>query len=370
MGRRPSVIKETLRQRISRDLRKKTLLSIRDTALGGIKEIIPRIHRIVLSGNKDLGEHYTWEALAKAFNSKLYHNKKYKPSNRGNNYHYMCITKQTNFQINFFLFPFKTYFPPIQVEIHPRRDISLSYYKTFLIWLNILIPGLTVSKIEYTIDQHCRSPLDVENLFWVELKSLYIPYQKTVQLYGGEKIKTVGFGKKPRTNFTCMVGTQEDENVIEVEEDETQKRKSKKHSKGNYKFYERGNDENKKNGGWTSENINRVRLEHTANREELVKNSILTLSDFIRNPKFFTINKNIWHFKRFKNSKKLIQDWETGKPFQIEYVSDSIDVKNRFKYIEDVPQLSRLKSDLLGQMKKFDIEWQGIGADLPDGEGV
>ncbi len=279
----------------------------------------------------------------------------------------MYVINQANYQINFFLFPLKSFLPPIQIEIHPRGDISLSDHKAFLVWLNKSIPGLTVSRIEYAIDQRCKSPSDVENLFWIELKSLYVPYQKTVRFFGGEKIEAVGFGKKSRTNLTCWVGPQGEEDEIECEENEALEEENKKYAK--YKFYERGNDENKKNGGWTFDNINRVRLEHTANREELVRNGILTLTDFVRNPKFFTINKNIWHFKRFKNSKRLIQDWESGKPFQIEYVSDSVDVKNRFKYIEDVPQLSRLKSDLIDQMKKFDIEWQGVRTDLPDKGG-
>ena len=136
MGRKPSIDKETPREKMRKGLRKRTLQSIRETALDGIKEIKARIHRIVVSGQEAYKDQYSWETLNQAFGGSLHLNKDFDPSERSGNYGTMCIINIKHFQVNLLLNRLKPHRPPIQIEIHPRGDISVDHHKDFLIWLN------------------------------------------------------------------------------------------------------------------------------------------------------------------------------------------------------------------------------------------
>ena len=203
-----------------------------------------------------------------------------------------------------------------------------------------MIPGLSPSKVEYTVDQFCHSPFDVDNLSWVEMYSLYVPHQKgTLQPIGGgyeEDEEGIAFDKRGRKALIWHIGKKN-------------------------KIYERGDDDKKKDGTWGYEDFNRVRLEHTADIRELPKKGLKTLKDFIENPKFYEINKDIWHFRKWKemSSKKLIKEWEPyWAPFQV--LLKEVKLKNPTQYMEVVEVLEALEQRIFDAMKVFDIEWKKI----------
>jgi len=141
---------------------------------------------------------------------------------------------------------------------------------------------------------------------------------------------------------------------------------------GNDKVYERGEDKNKKGDGWNYDDVDRVRLEHTADWKELRKHKIITLEDLIREPKFHEINKDIWKFKRFRQTKwskkKFPQEWEDyseeddnrndkgeGYPGSFQALYKALGKPRA--YVEPVPELTPLRESLIGAMKVFDTNW-------------
>jgi hypothetical protein len=135
------------------------------------------------------------------------------------------------------------------------------------------------------------------------------------------------------------------------------------------KFYERGSDDEKKKKGWVLENVNRVRLEHSAIRKTLVKYEIHVLSDFVERPQFHAINGDIFVFKCFEGSKILPHYWDAykmldekgyGGCFQLELNRRRHDVKNVHQYMRNVRKLDALKSELERAMIEFDTQWEQL----------
>ena len=335
------------REKMRIELRKRELESTKSTALSYIRrikrtrenDIKAKLHRIVLSGDKEKRKIHNFDAI-KSFLGDLWFDPDYKPEDRGGMYGAMGIKQLDYFQINILTPPLTGLYPPIMVEIHPRGDISLETHKKFLLQLSKSLPWLKVSKVEYTIDIYC--PLVADLLFWVFRHSLLIPYQRTSKFYPDQ---FASLGK--RTNCSISWGDEDDLDRV----------------------YERGEDRGKNGDGWDYDNVDRVRLEHTANREELRDHGIMTLEDLIGTPKFHQINKGIWNFKRFKHrkrsKKKFPQEWEdysaeddSGHPgsFQAQYIR----LGKPRGYVELVPELTELKESLIESMKKFDGEWWNL----------
>ena len=347
MGRRKTV-GEIGRQKMKRDLLNQHLESSRSVAIKKIVQITAKIHKMTLSGDGGQRESYRLDVLKKAL-GELWWDKGYKSADWGGLYNTRYIKNLKDFQISFFLHPIEGYLPPIQIKIHPRREnISSKRYKAFLVWLNTKIPGLSPSEVEYTLDQFCREPEAVDLLFWLEVKSLWIPNRQTAVLYGGRQFSEGE--KRGRTNYTVEIGTCDKKNESPIFHD---------------RIYERGYDSDRIGKDWFFDDLKYVRLEHTANREELTDNGLSSLIDFILKPKFYKLNKDNWRFKKFKNSKKLRQDFQSYDPFQSEYTAIPDDVKRPDKNIKDEPGFSGLRSDLIEQMKKFGIEWKSLSPLLP-----
>jgi hypothetical protein len=348
--KRNDVQKYDRRQQMEISLRKGMLEKEISTALKGITDIRALLHRIILSTDKKKRKVHTFRAV-KDFLGELWFDPNFKPEHRGGSYKSMLIKQLDNFQINVLIDPLSGYYPLMMIEVHPRGDISLQTHKTFLLQLSKALPALRASRVEYTSDIFCRA---VESLFWVLRHSLLLPYQRTDKLLADEDYigKFVRTGK--RTNFSVIWG--------------------------NDKLYERGEDKNKKGEGWDYDDVDRVRLEHTADRRELKKHGIITLEDLIREPKFHEINEGIWKLKRFKNpknsKKKLPQEWEDYSE-----MDDNLDDKGRGytgsffalyralgrprAYVESVPELTPLRESLIEAMKVFDNKWPTLPYNVP-----
>jgi hypothetical protein len=323
------VKKGGLRDKMRIGLRKRTLTSIRSTALDGIREIKARLHSIRLSAGRKYREEYDLKYLKKALNNP-WHDKHFKPEDRGGIYKMKYIKQLNNFQINLFIGRMG-HQPYFQIEVHHKTDNNPNDLKRLLISIDKLIPEIRVSQVEYTIDQCCYEPIDVENLAWVERLSLYCPDARgeVKQIFGGEIIDD-----NSRNSLMWHLGDKD-------------------------KIYERGDDDKKKKRTWAYYDFNRVRLEHTADRRELVCNKILTLKNLINGPKFHEIYHNNWDFRRFKecNSKNRIMEWEEEVlPFQL--LIRKTKLENPTQYSERVEELASLIARLLEAMKVFDDEWE------------
>jgi len=279
-------------------LRKTALQMEKSTALEGIRRIKEtgeydlraKLHRITLSTDKDKRKRkvHTFKAV-EGFLCGLWLDENYRPEDRGNHYGKKFIRQRDDSQINVFTAPLSGYYPLMMIEVHPREDIPLETHKTFLFELCEALPGLKASSVEYPIDVNCSrdaDPLDVDNyyardtdsLFWIFRHSLLIPYQRTTKFYADEDCKEKFAKTGKRANFSIQWGS--------------------------HKVYERGQDKNRKEDGWDYDDVDRMRLEHTADWNEIRKHGIITLEDLIREPKFHEINKDIWNFKRFKQTKR------------------------------------------------------------------
>lgn len=238
-------------------------------------------------------------------------------------------------------------FPSFRMEIIPKEKTSANNFRDYLAELNELVPNLHPSEVEYTLDLFCKQPREVESLFLMVKRSLYVPYKNNPKAY---------------------------DNYPDSSEDK--RYNSSFYAARSVKIYERGNDDKKEKyahnsgkskKGWCHDNLNRLRLEHSANRTKLTKHGINTLSDLISDCSFFEINKNIYKFKCFI-SKTLPNYWlwqsystvnEEGSKgaFQIEYVLGKHLQTNIRQYMKDVKEFDALKEKLIQQMLNFDSVW-------------
>ena len=300
----------------------KELISI---ALEGIINVEAKLHKICLSGR------YNYPRISKRLGG-LYLN-----PNKNRGYGKEYVRQYPGFYLIICVNPFQGNLPRCYIEIHPRESTSARKYKKFLIALDKKLPGLKMSRVEYAIDQYCLTPQTAEILFETEVENLYAPYQRSANM--DEVRDGIIYGKKYRLSRVFRIGV-------------------------NQKIYERGQDTKKFNGGWPVLIFDRVRLEHTASRDELRVNGINTLADFIENPKFFKLNSRKWLLRQFK-SKTLPRPWQYEATFQndyhgsfhMEYRRQRNKVKNITQHIQEHPQLSILEHRLTTAMTLFDKVW-------------
>jgi hypothetical protein len=224
----------------------------------------------------------------------------------------------------------------------PKGDVPLERYHAFLTWLNERI-ALKISRVEYTTDQYCLAPSMVSTLFFVERRYVVVPYQRRSKTFGGQEeeydINFLGW-----KNHVSHFGESD-------------------------KAYERGDDKDRDNEGWKREDLNRVRLEHTADRNELKrKYNIDSLADFIADPHFADINRDRWKFKHFIKG-KLPRYWE---PFNTEdeneyagtMMNELIEargnIKNVRQYLGPIAELKPLEEKILAATEEFDPLWHGL----------
>ncbi len=74
--------------------------------------------------------------------------------------------------------------PQSSLEIHFDKDKSMKYLKSFLVWLNEKLPNLSISKVEYFVDQFCMNHNGATVLFWIASRCLHLSYRKKGRLVG------------------------------------------------------------------------------------------------------------------------------------------------------------------------------------------
>lgn len=294
------------------------------------------IHKVMFSGV--LGNvQDDYKKLWTVFDG-LFVDETFVPKERMPNYGKRWIKQSPEFQINIYAYPTAKR-PPFLIEIIPTELAVLDDWKKLLKSIHLWLPNLKVSTVDYAIDEHCYDFKAAEKLFRVQLKHLYIPYQRSVNFLGGDMVE---FGDRTRMNSVCRID--------------------------DCKMYERGPDHKKNGEGWIMEDVDRVRLEFSAPRRVLVQRGISVIADLIRYPRFHEINKNIYKFMHFEGSKKLPklgQDYTMPDKngnigcFQSEHIGHRGNIKNIGHYMKNTEDFDVLQSALWDAMRRFDFEWVG-----------
>jgi hypothetical protein len=347
-------------QILSSDIAKMHIDSITRYAVDNINEVKARIHRIVLFCPKDKRPQGKLDTYFKRKFENVQNIPKVSKERLKGYRNQLDVTNNIctiHIFINRVFSDITGYFPAFRMEIIPNEKTSAKRFRFYLAKLNELIANLHPTEIEYTLDLFCEKQREVESLFLMVRRSLYVPYKNNPKLYD---------------NYSDL----SDEDEEEGENENGERMNSSFYAANGVKIYERGNDDKKekylhKSGktkkGWRHDNINRLRLEHTADRTKLRNHCIDTLSDFIINCKFYEMNKGIFQFKCFM-AKSLPKYWlwpsysttnEQGckGAFQIEYVYGKHVQTNIRQYMKDIKEFGVLRERLIQQMLDFDSVW-------------
>jgi len=292
-----------------------------DHALDSIEGMRPFIHATKFSGK------YNYSEVVDAI-GKLKFDEKYIPDDNKPFFITRCIKNYKQFFTVFFFDPPPFFRISCQINVYPKKNVSMAQYKAFLSELAQKLPSLEISKAEYALDIFCYDNLEVRNLHDVTSRTLYVPYVRDAKIIKSEKIQYT-----KNQNLCIRYGDE-------------------------VKTYERGEDGDKEDDCWDEKDCNRVRLEVTLEKAKLNKKfGIKTIHDFIRNPKFYEIAYNRYQFKGFKNSKKLPALWEGYEQgiFHAHkaYATKEQMVKNIRQNMVDVPELIPLKAGINNAIEGF-----------------
>ena len=216
-------------------------------ALDNIEEIKLFLHRHRFS------ENYIYADLTRRLEKKF---KIYRSSTalkRMPNYRAVGCLKHMGFDLTIFLEPIEKNIPKCIIEV---SELTHGY----LVCLNLLLPYLKISFVEYTIDLYCPDLDSVQNLFDVLTRYCYVPYAGEPLIFSGFRSP---YQVSSGLNRTCYLG--------------------------NLKIYERGPDEKRFEKGWKQKHLDRVRVEFKASRNYLLRKGIDKLKDLIINSKFSEI---------------------------------------------------------------------------------
>jgi hypothetical protein len=341
-------------------------------SLGGIKGYKARLHRLVLSGN------YKYDKIEKAL-GKLKIDNNFISAIRSPSYNKMAFRQFSGFYLNVFYSPKKTYYPGCTIEIHPKKDLPVQTYKDFLIELNEKLnkklPGIKLSEVEYAIDVFCYDPEAVRNLQWLIRSCLYLPYQRNVITFDNDEIEI----NEKDIKISYLYGNNKEmayDTGYKITEMNEVYRIGKYH-----KVYERGPDEKKKKDslGWEIEDLDRVRMEYTANKIKLKEKGIFNLYDLIYNSTFKVLNESRWTFKQFERSAILPKLWQPyleeqppyfkvdkkndnyqgfNGTFQLEHIRGAGKVDNIAQHRKPIDEMTPFERKLNEEICLFDKEWK------------
>ena len=323
------------REKAQSELSKAYIDGITRSAVDNVCEVIARLHRIVLFG-KQAPQNNLYKYFKKMFPAAGY-NHDFCSIKRMHGYKKQLIVDDLFCRLNIFIYRINPLLPAYLIEVTPKEYTTTVEYKHYLAELDGMIPELKPSSVEYTLDLFCAQPRDVDTLFTLVRRSLYVPYRNNPKMFDDNQ--TTDFCSRMNSTFY----------VSDV------------------KVYERGYDDKKTSGGWHYEDLNRVRLEYTANRKKLKLRRIDTLSDLIDSCRFCESNKNLYKFMCFM-SKKLPEYWmwdsyatenEFGSKgaFMLEYALGRHFYENLRQYMKNVKEFDILKERLIEQMIAFDHAW-------------
>lgn len=334
-------------EKLSSDIARMHVDNFTRYAIQNIVEVQARIHRIILNCPWDKKPIEKLDIYFKKIFNNVGQNPDRVPRKRMKGYKNQLISVNSICKIYIFIDRIDGILPVFRMEVVPRENTSPIEFRNYLAELDRLIENLHPTEVEYTLDLFCNLPREVESLFQMIKRSVYVPYKNNPKLF----VNPPHASEQKRFNSTFNAAD-------------------------DVKIYERGYDETKEKylhksaeikKGWSHENLNRVRLEQTVKRPKLTKHDIVTLSDLISDCRFHELNKDIYKFKSFM-SKTLPNYWdwpsysianEQGHKgaFQFEYVLGRHLSTNVRQYMKDVEQFDLFKERLIQKMLDFDLSW-------------
>ncbi len=303
-------------------------------------DVRSHIDLIVLSGN------YNYLQLKEKL-GELKVDESFIPAQRQPNYTQKAVrTFENGICLDCFYNPVDSFYPWCLLEVHQQNTPAMEYLKGFLVRLDQDLPMLNVSSVEYGNDIHCPDSKDVSEVSNIITRHLRIPYQRSIRNLtrkASDDTDEMEGGKKyGRMNSVFRIGN-------------------------HFKIYERGEDPKRYDDYWSLDDCDRVRLEHTAKRPELMKHHIGTIGAFSKHPNFYEINRNLYHFVHFDGTDKLPRfyddynsDPENPGCFMAEQMYYRKKIKNINQYIHDTPRFAELLSAMRNSRIAYDEKWRRI----------
>jgi hypothetical protein len=310
------------------------------TALSGIKEITPLIHRSKFFIKQcKYGE--VVERLGKIKVSSPKESLMYLKREPG--YRQVGFIQRDLRRFTVFFNPKEAYYPKFRFHTNQSsQDALMALYDD-----STGFPELEVSSLEYAIDFFCHSHESVHHLFYLLRRYMFFPHAKSTRMRGD---KSLGWNESRTENAVYHVdmGT------------------------NHAKIYERGDDDNgfDDRKGWPHKNVNRVRLEFTFGRPFLVGKNITDLNSLIIDPKFHQLCSPRIQFKHFKATSPYPKYYEeytaTDKYGNSGTLMEEVfkakrdrKFKNPLQYLAHNKKLNSLKKEIFYELRIFDNKWRG-----------
>jgi hypothetical protein len=309
------------------------------TALSGIKEITPLIHRSRLFIKQcKYGE--VVERLGKIRVLSPQESLMYLKREPG--YRQVGFLQREFGVLTVYFNPKEAWFPKFRFHTnHSSQNALMALYDDFPGY-----PELRVSSLEYAIDFFCDSPKSVSNLFYVLRRYMFFPHAKSTLIRGD---KSLGWNEPKKYNSVYHVDM----------------------GANHAKIYERGNDNNGLRGrsGWLRKNVNRVRLEFTYGRPFLVRKDIADLHSLIIDPKFHQLCSPRIQFKHFKATSPFPKYYDkytaTDKDGNNGSLMEEVfkakregKFANPLQYLEHKEKLISLQKEIFYGIRNLDNKWR------------
>jgi len=224
----------------------------------------------------------------------------------------------------FFFDPSAPYYPWCMMEFsYPSNEFLMAIDKWFP------YPQIQVSSAEYANDIFCERREEVITLYHIMKQYLYFPWKKDAVELVPESL---------------TVGPQEILNDVW------------RYCK--IRFYLRGPDRLKEDGHWLITDVDRVRLEYTANDDDLKhKYRIQKLTRFLRKGPFFEkMMDGKFKFKVLKG-KKFTEDIPVFHQKYLHY-KHIVKVNNISQYLREITEWDKLKKMMFEAMREYDKGWK------------
>lgn len=302
--------------------------NLKNSIKDDLKRIVVMVHRIRLSGR-----YYKWIDVEALGNLKVNNNPaalKRMPGYNKQVYVWFCGRKLT-----VYLNPTKGCMPQCIIEMSNPRPVFLSK-------LCSKLPELKMSVAEYTVDLYFDNQ-DVRKYFELIYRYIYFQHQNELTLYS------------------------------KMELADTKRWKNALVRAGKMKLYERGPDNKKKKDGrggyWLLQDVDRIRIEFRAKKQDLDKHGLALLRLFSKNPLFTRMLEQKFRFRRFKSSSGLPTEFSVYNAMDSQLHSGAFHnqyceikntglIKNMTQVVEDVPELKPLLAKILYKVLRREERWK------------
>ena len=312
-------------------------------ALGGITNIVPRIHRITLSGGQDALTQFknlTGVTTREARNPEH----KCMPL-----YSWIGYGRFNGHRFILYESPANLYLPAFMIKV---KDLS----PTDMVELSTSVPGLMLSAAEYTIDFMCRDQPAVSRLYHHLIRYCHFPRKGFPVIRGGE--------------FEGLEVNREWNSVYHVPNRGGKgKMNQGEFTIKDYVIYERGPDRIKEEKGWHIKDVDRVRYEvKVKGKTKLMQSMGLNVFErFAQRPEFKTIMEDRIRFRAFSNSSQLppygfpytpLLQGGVPESYQQIYVESQDRVKNLAQYAVPTRLTELHRKKIIQAMVQFDEDWK------------